>query len=168
MDNIDQQIVHLLSENGRMTHEELARVVPLSRPAVHERIKRLEAGGIIRGYHAQINWAALGQPLSAFIWVTSREKSEDTATALMHLNCPDAVIEECYGMTGEWCLLLKVRVASPGALKDLIDCVYTVPGVQNTLTNLSLAAYHEESKLGETLSQRDAIRKRKAERKTRL
>ena len=104
MDIIDQQLVHLLAQNGRMTHEELARVVPLSRPSVHERVKRLEAHSVIRGYHARIDWSTLGQPLTAFIWVTNREKSDDTATALLHLNCPAAVIEECYGMTGEWCL----------------------------------------------------------------
>ncbi len=168
MDTIDQQLVHLLAQNGRMTHEELARVVPLSRPAVHERVKRLEAHSVIRGYHARIDWSALGQPLTAFVWVTCREKSDDTATALLRINCPGAVIEECYRMTGEWCLLLKVRVTSPRVLKDLIDCVYTVPGVQNTLTTLSLAAYHEESLPNSTRPQRAGSTTGKTEGKKRL
>jgi DNA-binding Lrp family transcriptional regulator len=69
LDALDRSIISFLRLNGRMSHEQISRQVNLSRPAVHERIKRLEEQGIIRGYQALVDWSALGLPLTAFIWV---------------------------------------------------------------------------------------------------
>jgi Lrp/AsnC family leucine-responsive transcriptional regulator len=148
MDDVDRKIVGLLARQGRLSHEQIGQAVNLARPTVHERVKRLETQGMIRGYHADVDWAALGYPLTAFIWVSSRAKSDDTAAALLRLSTPQAIIETCDGVTGEWCLLLKVRVPSPPLLKDFIDRVYGVEGVQNTMTILSLTAYHETQAAG--------------------
>src|SRR6266511_5050469 len=60
MDSIDRHLVSLLRVNGRLSQEQLAREVNLSRPAVHERLKRLEEQGAIRGYTAVIDWEAWG------------------------------------------------------------------------------------------------------------
>ncbi|MBI5841076.1 MAG: Lrp/AsnC family transcriptional regulator [Chloroflexi bacterium] len=144
MDEIDKKIVSLLAQQGRLSHEQLEQAVNLSRPAVHERVKRLETQGVIRGYHADIDWSALGYAITAFIWVSSRAKSDDTAGALLQLNMPEVIIEACDGITGEWCLLIKVHVLSVSILKNFIDRIYSVDGVQNTMTILSLTAYHEE------------------------
>jgi Lrp/AsnC family leucine-responsive transcriptional regulator len=146
MDDIDREIVRLLVQQGRLSHEQIGQTVNLARPTIHERIKRLEAQGVLRGYHAQVDWAALGYPLTAFIWVSSRTKSDDTAAALLRLAAPGVVIELCHGVTGEWCLLLQVHVVSPTVLKEFIDYIYSVDGVQNTMTILSLTAYHERGK----------------------
>ncbi len=141
MDAIDRHIVDLLATNGRLSHEQIARHVKLSRPAVHERIKRLEEQGIIHGYQARINWSALGQPLTAFIWVRAAgTQLNEVGQAMVRLNDPDAVVEECYRVTGEWCMLLKARLASPLALQQLIDRIREVPGVQGTMTTLALSA----------------------------
>jgi Lrp/AsnC family leucine-responsive transcriptional regulator len=143
MDDLDKQIAYLLSQQGRLTYEQIGQAVNLARPTVHERVKRLEARGVIRGYHAQVDWPALGYPLTAFVWVSSRAKSDDTAAALLRLSTPQAVIEACHGVTGEWCLLVQVHVKSAYDLKEFIDGIYTVEGVQNTMTILSLATYQE-------------------------
>ncbi len=145
MDDIDKKIVRLLVQQGRLSHEQIGRSVNLARPTVHERVKRLESEGIIRGYHAQVEWTALGYPLTAFIWVSSRTKSDDTAAALLQLGTPEVIIESCHGVTGEWCILVQVHVSSPAALKGFIDRIYGVEGVQNTMTILSLTAYHEQT-----------------------
>ncbi len=141
MDEIDRKIVHLLLNQGRMSHEQLGQAIHLARPTIHERVKRLEAQGVILGYHAQVDWIALGYPFSTFIWVSSRTKSDDTAAAILHLSNPEVIIESCHSVTGEWCLLLQVHVTTSIALKEFIDQIYTVKGVQNTMTVLSLTAY---------------------------
>ena len=62
MDAIDQAIVRLLDRHGRLSQEQLAKRVRLSRPAVHQRVKRLEAAGVLKGYRAVLDWAAVGLP----------------------------------------------------------------------------------------------------------
>lgn len=143
MDETDEKIVRLLSHRGRLSYEQIAQAVHLARPTVHERVKRLEAQGVVRGYHARVDWEAMSYPLSAFIWISSRAKSDDTAAALLRLANPQALIEACHGVTGEWCLVIKVHVKTTRALKELIDRIYGVEGVQNTMTILSLTAYRE-------------------------
>ena len=143
MDGIDQQIVDLLRANGRLSREQIAREVSLSRPAVHERVKRLEEGRVIRGYTAEVDWNALGKPLTAFINVRTAGASSETGCAILDLSGRDALVEECYRVTGEWCLLVKVRVATPLALQAILDRIRLVPGVQESMTSIALSALHE-------------------------
>jgi Lrp/AsnC family leucine-responsive transcriptional regulator len=63
----------------------------------------------------------------------------------MELGGDDGFVGECHRVTGEWCLLLKVRAASPLALQDLIDRVRAVAGVQATMTTLALSSLHGTS-----------------------
>ena len=145
MDEIDREIVRLLYANGRLNQERIAREVKLSRPAVHERIRRLEEEGVIRGYKALVDWTALGQPVTAFVWVrTSGTKCRETGPVLMSLTCDDAAVEECHSVTGEWCLLLKVRAVSPSTLQDLIDEIRDTPGVKATMTAVALSTIGED------------------------
>lgn len=144
VDATDVQIVRILHANGRATQEQIARAVNLSRPAVHERIKRLEQQGAIRGYRALVDWPALGQPMAAFIWVrTAGVRCAETGARLMALSGETGVVEECHRVTGEWCMLLKVRAASALALQDLIDRMREVPGVQATTTHMVLSTLSE-------------------------
>src|SRR5690606_21667596 len=69
LDRVDREIVRLVSAQGRMSHEEIARRVHVSRPAVHERVKRLERDGVIRGYRAVVDWSAVDLGLCAFVSV---------------------------------------------------------------------------------------------------
>jgi Lrp/AsnC family leucine-responsive transcriptional regulator len=143
MDAIDLAIVRLLERHGRLSQEQLARRVRLSRPAVHQRVKRLEAAGVLRGYRAVLDWAAVGKPLTAFVWVRTGGTGTDCTAvgpAIMGLGDDGAFVEECHRVTGEWCLLVKARAASPLALQDLIDRVRAVAGVQATMTTLALSS----------------------------
>ena len=143
MDAIDRAIVRLLERHGRLSQEQLARRVRLSRPAVHQRVRRLEAAGVLRGYRAVLDWAAVGLPLTAFVWVrTGGADCTGVGPALMELGGDDGFVEECHRVTGDWCLLLKARAASPLALQDLIDRVRAVAGVQATMTTLALSSLH--------------------------
>jgi Lrp/AsnC family leucine-responsive transcriptional regulator len=148
LDETDREIVRLLYANGRLNQERIAREVKLSRPAVHERVKRLEEQGIIRGYKALVDWAALGQPVTAFVWVrTSGVKCRETGPVLMDLVCDGTAVEECHSVTGEWCLLLKVRADSPSTLQDLIDEIRDAPGVEGTMTAVALSTIGEDRRV---------------------
>ena len=141
MDAIDLAIVRQLERHGRLTQEQLARRVRLSRPAVHQRVKRLEAAGVLRGYRAELDWAAVGMPLTAFVCVrTVGADCAGVGPALLALGGEEAFVEECHRVTGDWCLLLKVRAAAPLALQDLIDRVRGVAGVQATMTSVALSS----------------------------
>lgn len=145
MDAIDRAIARLLYAHGRMSQEELAREVHLSRAAVHGRLRRLEDQGVIRGYRALLNWAALGQPVTAFVWVrTSGVRCHAAGQSIMQLSGPAAVLEECHRVTGDWCMLLKVRAGSTLDLQDLIDRIRDVPGVTATMTTVVLSTLSEQ------------------------
>jgi len=146
LDAIDREIVALLQSNGRLSQEQIAQKVNLSRPAVHERIKRLEEQDILRGYQAIVDWSALGLPIAAFIFVrvsTVNAPCNDTGALIIQLHCPDALITECHRITGEWCMLVKARAASPLALQNVLDAIRMVPGVQDTMTTMILSTLQE-------------------------
>jgi len=144
MDDIDRKIVELLLADGRMTHEQIAKEVHLSRPAVFERTKRLEARGVIRGYTARVDWEALGLPLTAFVWIrTNHVDCNDSGRQLAQVQAEGAKLEDLYRVTGDWCMFARYRVASPSVLQQVLDRIRLVPGVQNTLTSIALSALEE-------------------------
>ena len=75
---MDRQLIDLLRANGRASYAELARQVGLSSPAVHERVGKLEAAGVVTGYRAVIDPAAMGLDVTALIGVIESESVDDT------------------------------------------------------------------------------------------
>lgn len=144
MDPIDRTIVKLLQKDGRMSHEQISREVHLSRPAVHDRIRRMEAAGVIRGYSAQIDWEAVGLPVAAFIQARVSGNCYPTAQTILAMVSDAAMVEECHRVAGDWCLLIQVRAASPLALQGLLDEIREIPAVQNTMTTIALSTVLRE------------------------
>jgi Lrp/AsnC family leucine-responsive transcriptional regulator len=141
LDALDRKIVALVAANGRISHEDIARRVFVSRPTVHERVKRLEQDGVIRGYRAVVDWAAIDLGLCGFVSVQiEHEQMSEVLSTLLEVATPRALIEECHRVTGQWCVLLKVRAASPEALQDLLDRIHAVPGVSQLLTSVVLTS----------------------------
>ena len=141
MDSTDRGIVNLLLADGRMSHEQIAKEVHLSRPAVFERIKRLEARGIIRGYGAKVDWEALDLPLTAFVWIrTSSGNCNECGRQIAEVRLEGMQLEDLHRVTGEWCFFAKYRLATPTVLQQVIDRIRQVPGVQNTLTTIALSS----------------------------
>jgi Lrp/AsnC family transcriptional regulator, leucine-responsive regulatory protein len=100
---------------------------------------------VIRGYRAELDWAALGLPLTAFVWVrTGGPNCAPVGPAILGLGDGGAFVEECHRVTGEWCFLVKARAATPLALQDLIDRIRAVPGVTSTTTTLALSTLRHE------------------------
>ncbi|RYG40552.1 Lrp/AsnC family transcriptional regulator [bacterium] len=139
MDRTDQDIVRLLRGNGRLSHEEISREIHLSRPAVHDRVKRLEANGVIRGYRAEVDWEAVELPLTAFIWVRVTGICQPVGQQILALSTADALVESCHRVAGDWCLLLQTHSASTKALQALLDKIVSLPNVQNTMTTVALS-----------------------------
>lgn len=102
-------MLEILTENPRITISELARRIDMSAPAARERLTRLEEAGVIRGYRVDIDPAALGFPVTAFIRVRPAQGQSKKLAAVVE-TMPQ--VSECYRVTGEDCYVLKVHLAS--------------------------------------------------------
>ena len=141
LDVVDREIVRLVSAHGRITHEEIARRVHVSRPAVHERVRRLERDGVIRGYQAIVDWAAIDLGLCAFVSVqVDHDRLEKVIGRVFERSTTQALVEECHRVTGQWCVLLKARAASTAALQRLLDDVMSIDGVRQVVTTIVLTS----------------------------
>jgi Lrp/AsnC family transcriptional regulator, leucine-responsive regulatory protein len=118
LEEIDARIAGVLAADGRCSYTDLAERVGLSVSAVHQRVRRLEKRGVIRGYSAQIDSEQIGLPLTAFVSLTPIDPSapDDYPRRLAAL--PE--IEACHSVAGVESYIVKVRVASPSALEALL------------------------------------------------
>ncbi|MEV0590778.1 Lrp/AsnC family transcriptional regulator [Nonomuraea cavernae] len=140
MEEIDRRIVTLLARDGRMSFTDLARETGLSVSAVHQRVRRLEKRGVIRGYAAIIDHDAVGLPLTAFVSIKPIDPAapDDAPDRLAHLRA----IEACHSVAGDESYILKVRVASPVALEDLLQQIRASANV-STRTTVVLSTPYE-------------------------
>jgi Lrp/AsnC family leucine-responsive transcriptional regulator len=141
VDDVDRQLVAALRLNGRATFAELARTVGLSAPAVHERVGKLEASGVITGYHAAVAPATLGKTMSALIGVFITD-SGDTETIAADLEAIPAV-EDCWFVAGEETFVAKVSVPDVTGLEEIIRTLNGVPGIARTRTTVVLSTKFE-------------------------
>ena len=140
LEPIDQAIARELSADGRCSFTDLAERVGLSVSAVHQRVRRLEQRGVIRGYSAQLNAEVIGLPLTAFISLTPIDPAapDDYPQRISHIR----EIEACYSVAGEESYILLVRVASPAALEDLLRRIREAAKV-STRTTVVLSTPYE-------------------------
>jgi Lrp/AsnC family transcriptional regulator, leucine-responsive regulatory protein len=140
LNDTDHQIVHTLQGDGRATFAEIAKRVGLSPAAVHERVKKLEARGVIRGYHAAVDPEQVGAGVTAFVLVSQaagpRGELEEAFA-----NMP--WVEECHHIAGEESLLIKVRAQSTRVLEHLIWEIRALESVERTKTVIVLATVFE-------------------------
>lgn len=136
-DEIDRRIMELLEQDARIANAAIARDVGLAPSAVFQRIRKLEASGVIRGYHAHFDPVALGQGLLAFITVQTGEGARAMETADMLSAIPEVL--EVHRVVGEDCFFLKVRVKDTEALGALLDeQIQPLPPVASTRTTIVL------------------------------
>jgi Lrp/AsnC family transcriptional regulator, leucine-responsive regulatory protein len=132
VEEINATIVALLARDGRMSFTELARRTGLSVSAAQQRVRRLEQRGVIKGYGAVISAEDIGLPLTAFVSIKPFDPAapDDSPERLRHL----AAIEACHSVAGDANYILKVRVASPGALEDLLQEIRAAANVSTHTT----------------------------------
>lgn len=147
VEEIDRAIVAALTGDGRLSYTDLAEKVGLSVSAVHQRVRRLEQRGVIKGYAARVSFEALDLPLTAFVAIRPFDPSQpdDAPERLAHL--PE--IDSCYSVAGEDFYLLLVRVASPTDLERVLQEIRTSANVTTRTTVVLSTPYeHRPPKVG--------------------
>ena len=142
MDAVDRQLLDALRGNARATYAELARVVGLSAPAVHDRVAKLEASGVITGYHAAIAPESLGYAMNALIgiFITDRADADEITAGLAEIDA----VEDCWFVAGEETFVVKVGVLDVAGLEATIRRLNAIPGVARTRTTVVLSTKFED------------------------
>ena len=146
IDTKDREILSLLVLDAALSKAEIARRVGIAPSAVSERVRRLEADGIIEGYEVRLNAKALGKPLLAFVFVTDAKPSQgfDTAAALTDVTG----LEELHKIAGDDCYLLKIRASGTDELNEIIETeINPVQSVTRVRTTIVLNAVTERTPL---------------------
>lgn len=137
IDETDRKILSFLVKNARMPFLTIARECGISGAAVHQRVHKMEEGGIISGSRMVIKPSTLGLNVCAFVSVSLSEnnKYQDVVSALKHV--PEVV--ECHFVTGKAALFLKVYCYDNEHLMEVIlSTIQRIPYVQSTDTMISL------------------------------
>lgn len=123
-----------------MSFTDLARETGLSVSAVHQRVRRLQQRGIVQGFTARLDPEEIGLPLTAFVSIKPIDPAapDDAPDRLAHLDA----IEACHSVAGDESYILKVRVASPGALEELLQQIRAAANVA-TRTTVVLSTPYE-------------------------
>jgi Lrp/AsnC family leucine-responsive transcriptional regulator len=140
VEETDRAILSALADDGRQSYTDLAEKVGLSVSAVHQRVRRLEQRGVIRGYAARLDHEALGLPLTAFVAIRPIDPSQPDDAPDRLADLPE--IEACYSVAGDDFYLLLVRVASPADLERLLQEIRKAANVA-TRTTVVLSTPYE-------------------------
>lgn len=138
VDDLDLALLRALASDARQSQRALARKMEISAQAVADRLARLERNGVIRGYRAEVDWAALGYPVVVYLAVTAGPGTDLGETIRIVRALPEA--EEMSVVTGGLDLLVRLRVRDHAHLRELLLAeIFQIKGVQRTETFLSLA-----------------------------
>ena len=141
MDAIDAQIIALMRENSRRSFQDIGAQVSLSAPAVKRRVDRLEAAGVINGYTAVVDPAAMGWGTHAFValFCEGRMSAGEVRDAVEHH--PEVVA--AYTVAGEASAILHVRAEDTAHLEAALERIRDAPGVVRTQTQVVLSTLFE-------------------------
>lgn len=120
MDDTDRAILRALEENARLTYAEIAGRVGLAPSSVHDRVRKLERLGAIKGYKADVDLDKAGLPITAFVSLALRPDSPSNLPALIS---EFSLVESCYSVAGDNSYILIVRAPTTRALEDLLDAL---------------------------------------------
>jgi Lrp/AsnC family leucine-responsive transcriptional regulator len=144
LDPTSRHILRILAADGRASYQAIADEVGLSRPAVMERVKRLEESGHIQGYTARLDRAKLGYPITAFVSVRYPDSSHvgdepGIAALAEHPN-----VLECHHVSGEDCYILKVAAPSVESLESVLRSLRRPGHPVSTRTTIVLSSVFEK------------------------
>ncbi len=141
MDDIDREICRLVQDDGKRPTASIADAVGLPLSTTADRLKRLQAGGAIRGWHAVLDPVALEASLCAFVLVDMGFDGEAEATAALAAR-PE--VQELHHISGPHSYLMKLRLADMAALQAfLASVVKPLAAVTRTETILALHTVKE-------------------------
>jgi DNA-binding Lrp family transcriptional regulator len=141
MDEIDRKIVVLLRENARRSFQDIGSRVSLSAPAVKRRVDRLEADGVIRGYAALVDPAAMGWHTHAVVSLYCEGRM--SAGEVRDAAAPHPEVVSAFTVAGEASAVLHVRAADTTHLEQALERIRHAPGVVRTQTQVVLSTLFE-------------------------
>lgn len=144
LDHTSHRILQFLLTEGRASYQAIADEVGLSRPAVMERVKRLEEAGVIRGYHARLDRAKCGFPVTAFVAIrypAAEQAGEDPKIRALAAN-PHVL--ECHHVAGDDCYVLKVAAPSLESLEGVLREIKQPGQPVSTRTTIVLSTVFEK------------------------
>ncbi|MBU8538352.1 Lrp/AsnC family transcriptional regulator [Falsiroseomonas tokyonensis] len=145
MDAIDKRILRALARKGRLTNAELAEEVGLSASPCWTRVRRLEQAGVIKGYAAILDQAALGLPDTVFIEVMMERHDEDSLRRFEEAVQAIPEVLECHLVTGEYDYMIKAAVGGTLGYERLLrDRLYRLPGIRHTRSSFALRCLKQE------------------------
>jgi Lrp/AsnC family leucine-responsive transcriptional regulator len=146
IDAVDSKILNIVQQNAKTTNADIARHVDMAPSAIFERIKKLEAHGLITGYHARLNPRELGLGLLAFVFVRADDKQAELDTGQRLAQIPE--VQEVHHIAGEDCYLVKVRCKDTEALGRLLRERFSgIETVRSTRTTIVLNTLRETCEL---------------------
>ncbi|MBI9087753.1 MAG: Lrp/AsnC family transcriptional regulator [Desulfobacterium sp.] len=146
MDATDFKIVKILQNKARIPNVEVARQIGMAPSAVLERIKKLEARGIIDGYEVRLNPERFNRAMIAFVEIRVRETSaiRETGRELAEL----AAVQEVHFLAGNDSLLVKLRVSDTNELEALLMTeISAIQSILSTKTEIALATFKETARI---------------------
>jgi Lrp/AsnC family leucine-responsive transcriptional regulator len=152
MHPLDWQIIEILQEDGKITYGDLGKRIGLSQAATHERVKKLEARGVLRGYRAVVDTDALGYGVLAFVFVD--QDAFDVPDIAERFRAIPNVLE-CHSVAGEWSFLLKVRASDTADLERVLQEIRCVEAVNRTHSIIGLSTAFETTALPAPLPEVD-------------
>lgn len=132
LDDVDRRLLALLQSDAKRPLAALGDEVDLAPSSVAERVRRLEATGVIRGYFAQVDPRRVGLDLAAFIGVSLNYPKHIDEFEAIAIAMPE--VQECHHVTGAHSLLLKVRARNTAAMERVLSKLRDIDGVLRTET----------------------------------
>ncbi|MEU0265776.1 Lrp/AsnC family transcriptional regulator [Nocardioides sp. NPDC006303] len=139
MDHIDRELLVELQRDATQSYAALGQAVGLSAGAAHERVRKLRESGVIRRTTADVDPAAVGSGVLAYVMVDSTSWMGDSAQAFAEL--PEIV--EAHIIAGSASVLVKVRTATTEQLQDVLRRIYAIEGVSGTQATVVLETFFE-------------------------
>ena len=140
-DELDRAILRELQKNARITNAELARTIHLSQPAIYQRIKKLEKRGAIQRYSAFVERSVVGLDLLCLLQIKT-DGTPNNLQKIRELAEDNPHILECYHLTGEFDVVLKIVIQDHANLEQFIEKHFSdVKGIQRLQTNIVLTEW---------------------------
>ncbi len=145
LDDTDRAILDILQANARTPFSEIARQIDMSSATVHDRVNRMEAAGVIEGYHAQVDPKAVGMGISAIVGLRVEQgREQDTLERLTDIEG----VQQVHLTTGEWDVMMRVYAEDADALRALMfDQIAQMDGFARSQTMVILGTTYENHEL---------------------
>ena len=139
IDELDRQILSHLQSNGRMTNVDLAEKIGLTAPPCLRRVRSLEDAGVIQGYNARLDQAALGYGITIFAMVSLKSQAEQDLQAFEQHIAALPQVRECHMLNGEIDFLLKIVARDLQSFQNFLTSKLTpAPNVASVKTSLTI------------------------------